>query len=203
LTSHVLQEPADVSAALIDFSEPERRFGGEAYGNPIRRAEQCNAFLVRFDLEKLGLPAKTQVAEATVSFYVWDPSSSGNTKVCAFPLQTAWDQETVTWRQPAANKSWRDGAAFVFGADTGSAGSEVVVKPEEGSDTSDPPIEYQLDVTDLVRAWLDGRTPNHGLAIAPVIDASVDEGLRTRFQVCGSQYSRAQFTPKLTVQARQ
>ena len=137
-----------------------------------------------------------------MSFYVWDPSSSGNTKVCAFPMQTAWDKETVTWRHPAPGKSWRDGAVFAFGADTGPAGSEVVVKAEQGSDTADPPLEYQLDVTDLVRAWLDGRTPNHGLAIAPVSDASVDEGLLTRFQVCGSHYSRSQFTPKLTVQAR-
>lgn len=203
LSSHELQERADVHAALIDFAEPDRRFGAEAYANPVRRAEQNNAFLVRFDLQKLGLPPRARVAEATVSFYVWDPSSSGNTKVCAFPLLTDWDQETVTWRQPAPGKSWREGAGFAFGADTGPAGATVVVKPEQGSDTADPPIEYQLDVTDLVRTWLDGSTPNYGLAIAPVIDASVDEGLLTRFQVCGSQYSRAQYTPKLTVQARQ
>jgi hypothetical protein len=203
LSSHVLQERRAVRAALIDFSEPDRGFGAEAYDNPLRRAEQCNAFLVRFDLEKLDLPPKAQIAQATVSFYVWDPSSSGNTKVCVFALTTAWDQKTVTWRQPAANKSWQDGAAFSFGADTGPAGAAVVVKPEQGSDTAEPPIEYQLDVTGLVRAWHDGATPNHGLAIAPVIDTTVDEGLLTRFQVCGSQYNREQFTPKLTVQARQ
>lgn len=202
LSSHVLQERTDVFASLIDFAEPERHFGTEPFDNPIRHAEQCNAFLVRFDLAKLRLPPKAHVTEATVSFYVWDPSSSGNTKVCAFPMQTEWDKQTVTWRQPAPGKSWRDGAAFAFGADTGPAGSEVVVKAEQGSDTADPPIEYQLDVTDLVRAWLDGRTPNHGLAIAPVSDASVDEGLLTRFQVCGSHYSRSQYTPKLTVQAQ-
>jgi hypothetical protein len=203
LSDYVLQQPTAVGAALIDFAEPERRFGAEAYANPVRRAEQSNAFLVRFDLEKLGLTPNAHVAEATVSFCVWDPSSSGNTKVCAFPLLTAWDPETVTWHQPAAGKSWQGGAGFAFGPDTGPAGSAVVVKAEQGSDTADPPIEYQLDVTDLVRAWLNGAAPNYGLAIAPVIDTSVDEGLLTRFQVCGSQYSRPQYTPKLTVQARQ
>ena len=45
-------------------------------------------------------------------------------------------------------------------------------------------------------------TPNHGLAIAPVIDRSVDEGFSTRFQVYGSEHLRAQYTPKLTVQVR-
>ena len=70
------------------------------------------------------------------------------------------------------------------------------------SDTADPPIEYQLDVTDLVRTWLDGGAPNHGLAIAPVIDPSVDEGTLTRFQVYCSEHSRKEYTPKLTVQVQ-
>lgn len=42
---------------------------------------------------------------------------------------------------------------------------------------------YQFDVTDLVRTWLLGTTPDLGLAIAPVIDTSVDERLLMRFQV--------------------
>ena len=75
----------------------------------------------------------------------------------------------------------------------------MVVQPDQGSDTVDPPTEYQLDVTDLVRSWLDGGAPNHGLAIAPVIDPSVDEGIMTRFQVYGSEHSQEQYTPKLNV----
>jgi len=202
-TSAVLQGRTLVHTALIDFAEPDRRFGDEAYNNSLRRGEQCNAFLVRFDLDKLGLPPRARVTEATVSFYVWDPSSAGNTKVCAFPLKTAWDPETVTWRQPIGEKSWREATGFAFGADAGPAGPAVVVKPEQESDTADPPIEYQLDVTDIVRGWLEGGVPDHGLAIAPVIDTRVDEGTLTRFQVYGSQHGRAQFTPKLTVKARQ
>ena len=108
----------------------------------------------------------------------------------------------MTWREPAAGKSWQGGEGFAFGADAGPAGPAVVVQPDQGSDTVDPPIEYQLDVTDLVRSWLDGGAPNHGLAIAPVIDPSVDEGILTRFQVYGSEHSREQYTPKLTVQVQ-
>jgi hypothetical protein len=203
LRSHVLQGRPAVRAALIDFADPERCFVAVARDNQVRRADQCNAFLARFDLEGAGVPPRARVARATVSFYVWDPSSIGKTKVCAFPLKTAWDEATVTWRQPAAGKSWRGGQGFAFGADTGPAGPPVVVLPDqEGTDTVDPPIEYQLDVTDLVRSWLEGGTPNHGLAIAPVIDPGVDEGLRTRFQVYGSEHSQAAYTPKLTVQVR-
>ena len=57
-------------------------------------------------------------------------------------------------------------------------------------------------MTDLVRSWLDGGAPNHGLAIAPVIDPSVDEGILTRFQIYGSEHSQEQYTPKLTVQVQ-
>ena len=90
-----------------------------------------------------------------------------------------------------------------FGGDAGPAGPPVVVQPDQGGDTVDPPIEYQLDATDLVHSWLDGEAPNYRLAIAPVIDPSVDEGTLTRFQVYSSAHSREQYTPKLTVQVQQ
>jgi hypothetical protein len=199
----VLQGRNAVRDALIDFSEPDRSFGAAARDNALRRAEQCNAFLVRFDLAKLEAPSQARVAKATLSFYVWDPSSVGKTKVCAFPLKTAWNELTVTSREPAVGKLWQRGQSFAFGADAGPSGPAVVIEPDQGSDTVDPPIEYQLDVTDLVRTWLDGGAPNHGVAIAPVIDPSVDEGILTRFQIFSSEHNQQQFTPKLAVQVQQ
>jgi hypothetical protein len=195
-----LQGPAVVHDTLIDFGQPERNFGKEGRNNALRRAEQCNAFLVRFDFDKLGLPADAKVAKATVSFFVWDPSDKGNTKVCAFALKTPWDEQSATWRQAATGKLWQGGQTFAFGKDTGLPGPPVVVKPDQGSDTVDPPLEYQIDVTDLVRDWLSGAIPNHGLAIAPVIDRATDEGQFTRFQVYASEHERVRYTPKLTVQ---
>jgi len=203
LRTHVLQGRTAVRDALIDFIEPDRSFGAAARDNAVRRADRCNAFLVRFDLAKLDLPPTARVAKATLSFYVWDPSSHGKTKVCVFPLKTAWDEVAVTWREPAVGKVWQGGTGFAFGADAGPAGPAVVVQPDQGSDTAQPPLEYQLDVTDLVRTWLDGEAPNHGLAIAPVIDPSVDEGTLTRFQVYSSEHGQEQYTPKLTVQVQQ
>jgi Disaggregatase related repeat len=198
----VLQGRTAERDALIDFADPDRSFGAAARDNAVRRADQCNAFLVRFDLAKLEVSPRDRVAKATVSFYVWDPSSMGKTKVCAFPLKTAWDEVAVTWREPAVGKLWQGGPGFTFAADAGPPGPAVVVEPDQGSDTVDPPIEYQLDVTDLVDTWLAGGAPNHGLAIAPVIDPSVDEGTLTRFQIYGSEHNQEQYTPKLTVQVQ-
>ena len=198
----MLQGRAAVRDALIDFAAPDRSSGASARDNAIRRAEQCDAFLVRFDLARLDLPPQASITEATVSFYVWDPSSAGRTKVCAFPLRTAWDEATVTWRAPAAGGSWRGGEGFAFGPDAGPAGPAVIVEPDQDGDTADPPIEYRLDVTDLVRSWLVAAAPNHGLAIAPVIDPAVDDGIATRFQVYGSELDQEQYSPKLTIRMR-
>jgi lysophospholipase L1-like esterase len=196
-----LQGRAVVRDALIDPDQADRNFGTVARDNPLRRGgDECGAFLVHFDLAKVRVPSRATVAKATVSFYVWDPSSQGKTHVAAFALRTAWDEATVTWRQPAMGKAWQGGKAFVFGTDTGPEAAHVIVKPDEGSDTVDPPLEYRIDVTDMVRDWLTGKAPNHGLAIAPVIDRSVDEGLQTRFQLYGSEHERVQYTPKLAVQ---
>ena len=75
----MLQGRAAVRDALIDFNEPDRGFGASARDNALRRADRCNAFLVHFDLAKLSSLASARVEKATVSFYVWDPSSAGKT----------------------------------------------------------------------------------------------------------------------------
>lgn len=194
----VLQGRDAVRDALIDPARPDRKLGAAARDNAITKNAQSTPFLVRFDLDRLGAPQKAKVAKATVSFFVWDPSSQGNTKVSVFAMKTPWDEASVTWQQPAEGKTWKD-KLFTFGADTAEAGASVVVKPDMGSDTVDPPLEYQLDVTELVQAWLDGKTPNHGLAIAPVADRTVDEGHFTRFQIYASEHQPAKYGPKLTV----
>ncbi len=195
----VLQGHAAVRDVLLDPGQPDRKLGGVAKDNALRKAKQSSVFLVRFDLNKLSLPRGTKVGKAMVSFYVWDPSSSGNTKVVAFAVKTPWQESAATWRQPAEGKTWKGGKSFALGTDTGAAGSHVVVKPDQGSDTVDPPLEYQIDITDLVRAWLAGESANHGLAIVPVADRTVDDGFSTRFQIYGSEHNQAKYTPKLTI----
>jgi hypothetical protein len=196
-----LQGSAVVRDAMIDPDRPDEKLGGEPRSNAVRRAERTNAFLVHFDLPKLGLPRDAKVVKATVNFYVWDPSSKGDTKVCAFPLKTAWNEKTVSWNQPAAGKTWQGGKTFVLEKDAGVASPHVVVKPDMGSDTADPPIEYTLDVTDIVKGWLSGEA-NYGVAIAPVIDRQIDEGQHTRFQVYASEWRELKQTPKLTVEVK-
>ncbi len=197
--SKVLQGREAVRDVLLDPAQPDHKYGGEGRGNAVSKGDSSAAFLARFDLDKLDLPKGAKVAKATLSFYVWDPSSQGDTKVCAFPLKTPWEEASATWNQPADGKSWKGGKTFSLKDDAGAASPPIVVKPDMGSDTVDPPLEYQLDMTDMVRAWLDGAAPNHGLAIVPVPDRTVDEGYHTRFQMYASEYQQGKYSPKLTV----
>ena len=150
-------------------------------------------------MDKLDLPKGTKAAKATLSFYVWDPSSQGNTKVCAFPLKTAWEEASATWDQPADGKTWKGGKTFALKDDAGAASPPWWSSRTWVPTRSIRRWSIELDVTDMVRAWLDGTAPNHGLAIVPLPDRTVDDGFHTRFQMYASEYNQAKYTPKLTV----
>jgi hypothetical protein len=195
-----LQGRAYVRDTLLDPSQPDRALGSAPRDNAIRKGDTTSAFLVRFDLTKLASRPSAKVAKATVSFFVWDPSSQGRTKLVAFPLKTTWDEARAAWRQPSSGKAWIGRRNFAIGADTEPAAGQTIVEPDRNGDTADPPIPYSVDVTAPVRAWLAGKLPNHGLALVPISDRSIDDGAFTRFQVYASEYQEAKYTPKLTIE---
>jgi hypothetical protein len=192
-----------VRDALIDPDQPDVALGGAPRDNRLARKETTNAMLIRFDLSDLKLAPQSQVQSATLHFWVWDPSSQGRTKVSLFGMKTAWDESSATWRRPANGKSWqKEGAAFTVGRDTGPAIASVTIEPDRGSDTVDPPLEYSLDATELVRSWLSDPKSNFGLAVAPVIDRGIDDGQFSRLQVLASEWREMMYTPKLTVEIK-
>ncbi len=199
--SVIIQGRPAVADALITFDKPDQNFGSVPRDNALRRTDQSNAFLVRFDLGQV--PAGAQVASAKLSFFVWDPSSQGKSHVCAFRVTSMdWNEGTVTWKQAAAGAPWKGQGGFAVGADTlKEPDGDVIVLPDEpGTDTVDPPLEYSIDVTKSVAAWLGGKAPNRGLAIVAIADREVDDGQSTRTQLLASEYAQTQFTPKLTIQ---
>jgi len=194
----VIQGKPKVQDTIIDFAQPDANLGSVPRDNRIVRQEKCNAFLVRFDLADV--PKGAKVTKALLSFSVWDPSSHGPCHVTAARILTGdWDEATATWKQRAPGRSWK-GGEFQFGADTpAEVDANINIPPDQGTDTVDPPLEYQLDITKLVQGWADGSVPNYGLAIASVVDRAVDDGHWTRFQVIASEYNRVEFSPKLTI----
>jgi hypothetical protein len=186
---------------MIDPDQPDVALGGIPRDNRLARTELTNALLIRFDVSSLNLSPQSQIDRATLHFWVWDPSSAGRTKVSLFGLKSTWDEQSATWRSPARGKSWQGAnGAFTIGRDTGREISSVTIEPDQGSDTVDPPVEYRLDTTALVRAWIADAMSNFGVAVAPVIDRGVDDGQFTRVQVLASEYREARYTPKLIVE---
>lgn len=195
----VLRDSEAVRDVLLDAEKPRTALGRAGRENAVKKRGTTDAFLVRFDLDRLKLPAGARVKRATLSLFVWDPSSQARTKVCAFPLKTAWDEATATYAAPARDRTWKNGA-FDPGHDAGAASPATIVPPDAGDDTVDPPLEVRLDVTEFVRAWLAGKQPNHGVAIAPVPDRAVDDGHHTRFQLYAREHAGGRHAPRLTVE---
>lgn len=202
LASRDLRGRDAVRDVLLDPSRPEEPLGAVPRDNAMFKRESSTALLVRFDLDRLDPPAGSEVASAELSLFVWDPSSQGRTRLVALPVVTAWDESAATWSRPAPGRRWADGDAFRPGSDAGPPVGRAIVEPDRDADTADPPVEVRLDVTPAVRGWLSGRVPNHGLALVPVPDRTVDDGHHTRFQVYASESDRAEATPRLTVRFR-
>ena len=110
---------------------------------------------------------------------------------------------SATWRHASKGQPWQgEGGVFTIGRDTGASVSSVTVEPDPVSDTVDPPVEYRLDATALVQAWLADPKGNFGVALAPVIDRGIDDGQFTRVQVLASEYREVKYTPKLTIELK-
>lgn len=208
----IIQGKPYVHDVLLDSQQVSATLGGERKSNAVKKGDQPSVFLVSFELEKFQAAMRARTIEkATVSFYVWDPSSQSKTLVKAFPVLTPWQESTANWLAPSPGKQWRGKparpggvSAFEIGVDTGPAttGSAIVLPDAPGTDTVDPPLEYQIDVTDTVRAWLDKKLENNGIAIAGIPDKDIDQNQPTRFQVFASEYERPQFSPKLHIRLK-
>jgi tRNA A-37 threonylcarbamoyl transferase component Bud32 len=208
----IIQGKPFVHDVLLDSQQASATLGGERKSNAIKKSDLPSVFLVSFEVEKFqaALRART-IEKATVSFYVWDPSNQGKTLVKAFPVLTPWQESSASWLAPSPGKQWRGKppkpggvCAFEIGVDTGPAaiGSVIVLPDPPGMDIAEPPLEYQLDITDIVRGWLEKKLENNGVAIAGVPDRDIDQNQLTRFQIFASEYDRPQFSPKLHIRLK-
>ncbi|MCA9245829.1 MAG: DNRLRE domain-containing protein [Planctomycetales bacterium] len=194
----VFQGPKLVDDALISPQSPTTPRGRSARDNVLIRGDATNVFLARFALDSLNLPARDRLDYAALSLFVWRYSENANMRICTFALGQPWDEATVSWRRAAAGRSWRGGLGFASSVGPGPAGPSVLFQPNADGVSANDVHEIQLDVTDIVRAWLNG-TPNYGLAVSPVIDPRIDGGYAAHFHFYASEYARIQHTPRLVL----
>ncbi|MEY2598186.1 MAG: hypothetical protein RLZZ142_445 [Verrucomicrobiota bacterium] len=131
--------------------------GNQALWVDGRPGGECRAWL-QFDLAAV-LPVGihwTEVRRATLILFVQTLSAPGVVQVEA--ASGPWEERELS--QLSAPPTIRDGAGRVFAGAAGFAVGRFV----------------SLDVTELVRDWLGGALPNHGLVLVPG-----DESVRIAF----------------------
>jgi hypothetical protein len=99
--------------------------------------------LVQFDLASI--PAGTQIASASLKLYLiesWDYPDRSRT-ITTYRIKSGWSEMSVTWNsKPSYGEAY--GAASVTHGDW---------------------RWYSFDVTDLVRAWVNGTKANYGIMV--------------------------------------
>ncbi len=197
--SMIAQGRTHVRDALIDSALPTQRFGSVPKNNQVKRTNEATVFLVAFDLGKINGPPGSQLEKAHFTFHVWDPHDKARTKVGIHVVKTPWDEATVTWNQAGDGKAWRNGKQFAPALDAAKLLGYVQVQPDTTRDIAEPPTAYNFDITEQLRSWMEGTEPNYGLALIPVADRAVDDGLQSRFQIYASEDPRSQCGPRLTM----
>ena len=142
------------------------------------RNDQSQRALIRFDLEGV-LPDNAVIDSATLQLYLAYQSVAGRSlTVQAYPLLRAWEEGTVTYNTP-----WAKPGAEEIGVDRGGAAVGTATFSAAGTWVS-------MDVTAIVRQWVQDSASNHGLiligsptAVYFVIPSSESSTNRPRLQV--------------------
>ena len=196
-----LQGEGMVEDTLIDPDFPERNQGSVARELVLVRDKNTNALLLRFDLEQVKLPPVDLFDKAIVGLHVWKPSPQGRTRLCAFSMLQSWNEDAATWRHADRGIAWNGGDDYSFSVGPGPASPYIVVEPASKRARGAAPVKYNLDVTEMVSAWLRG-VPNHGMAISPIIDEQIDRGVASQFSIFASECGEVEKTPQLTLRYR-
>jgi hypothetical protein len=143
--------------------------------------------LVRFALDEI--PTGAVVQEATLRLFGRNIYTAGQIKLLALGLKRDWGEYQATWRDARSGASWRQPGAQDIAEDRDAEG--ILGLFGDDGDAQ----HYEWNVLPLVRAWVTGARPNHGLLIMG------DGGRRfDRLGVYSHEYSgEAELHPLLAV----
>ncbi|MDI3286817.1 DNRLRE domain-containing protein [Polyangium sp. 15x6] len=149
--------------ALADrnFGQDPRLYVGKA--GPVE-----SRALLRFDLGEI--PPRAEIQSATVT--LGEPSDTGSMTIDVHRITAPWDEHFATWSRSAG--------AF----DSSVEASFAARGPAGGGDVA-------FDVTPLVRTWIGGAAPNHGVMLV-----ARDSGLT---ELCSTEYPETKRKPRLEV----
>lgn len=149
---------------------------------------------VKFDLSVFGnIDATALPTSATLDLYYYRNAAAGDEHLNigdnAFYIERIvqnWSQDTIRWMYPASSFNLRMPEVSGF---TSSKKNRILV-PATTSATQD----VQVDMSEMVRFWIENPDSNFGFRIMLVKEESISQ-----VHFCSSDYPDAQFRPKLTI----
>ncbi len=140
--------------------------------------------IIKFDLSSL---AGINVTSATLSLYSYYPDNTkGSTGYYGlYHVTTDWIDNQVNWTAAGGGVNWTTpGGDFLPDADAQA--------PKQSA--SALPAWYTWDVTDCVRGWLNGQSPNYGWIVK-----CINDGDRNQDYFYQSNTGNASLRPKLVI----
>ncbi|MBC7224224.1 MAG: DNRLRE domain-containing protein, partial [Anaerolineae bacterium] len=143
--------------------------------------------LLQFDLAPVATLSPAQVDRAVLVLWVDAQTNPQEMTLKAYPVTVAWDAATANWMEAAAGMPWTLPGASA-------APDDYLTLPMASA-----PLQVGrwavLDVTDIVKGWLGGTLPNHGLLLTGESPGAV------RYSLGGSLHTQAGARPALLVES--
>jgi hypothetical protein len=118
------------------------------------RQPGVKAALVRFDLSSV--PPYSVINDATLRLYVVDRSNWRSLDIELYRVRRDWSETQATWEKADVGDSWASDGCNGVGTDRDGEILASVVLP-------DPESWVELDVTELVSAWMAEPADNYGV----------------------------------------
>lgn len=155
MATRILQ-PSPGADTHLDSGSPTTNMSGlTTLQNYADAASAYRRVLLRFDVASLGLAADDVISGFIV---LWNNGSDGGS------LPASFDVHRVTSEWAAAEATWNNRKA---GTPWGTAGGDFAAAVELSYQIASPLTadgnQRRLDLTELIKAWLAGTDPNHGL----------------------------------------
>ncbi len=149
-TSVTLQSTTEVDDAFLRSSSPSSNYGSTPYVNPFDR------FVIKFNLP-VELNNK-RVVDAKIAFFGWGQSSSPSygEYLELYRLTSDWAEDEVTWNNALTSQAWTT---------AGGDYDPIMVGQTEIAGGADHDFFPEIDLTELVQAWIDGSLANYGVIL--------------------------------------
>ena len=138
-----LRQTSEIDDAFLDSGNPDTNYGATAYLSLER-------YVAKFVLppELAGM----HILEATVSFFGWGSNWPDGEYLTVYPVTSSWAEPQVTWN------NWS-------GSPGGDYDTNNLLASIEMSTGSDHDFYPPADITEIVRQWVKGTTPNNGILL--------------------------------------